>query len=251
MRKSYLLLLLFFMIEIVSFAQTDTTYRENFTGPINTKKKWYQRNAVRAAVVPTILIGWGISTIHDHGLYSSYACKRDIRALFGTTRTGIDDYLIFAPYLELAALNLFKIKCRNDFINTGLLIIKSELIMTAIVFPIKNLSHIQRPDSSDYLSFPSGHTAQAFVAASIVHKEYRYKSQWYGIGAYTIAASVGLFRMVNNKHWESDVFVGAGIGILSAHIAYLTHKNKFGRKPYCIAPMYMYGSKGVAISFKF
>jgi hypothetical protein len=69
------------------------------------------------------------------------------------------------------------------------------------------------------------------LAASIVHTELREKSQWYGIGAYTIATTVGAFRMLNNKHWEADVFAGAGFGILSAHAAYLTHRHRWGRRP--------------------
>jgi membrane-associated phospholipid phosphatase len=68
------------------------------------------------------------------------------------------------------------------------------------------------------------------LAASIVHTEFRDKSPWYGIGAYTIAASVAALRMINNKHWQSDVFAGAGFGILSAHLAYLSHRNRWGRK---------------------
>ena len=101
--------------------------------------------------------------------------------------------------------------------------------MLASVFAVKNLTNITRPDGTA-TAFPSGHTAQAFLAASIVHTEFRDKSQWYGIGAYTIATSVAAYRMINNKHWQSDVVAGAGFGILSAHLAYLTHRNRWGRK---------------------
>lgn len=219
---------IFFSNPFPALSQDTLNLNERFVS--KEKTKWYKTKAFKASIVPAILIGYGISTIKDNGLYSSYDAKRDIQKLFPSLRTKVDNYLIFAPYAELVALNLLKIKCQNDFLNTSLLILKSELIMAAIVFPVKKLTGIQRPDSSDFLSFPSGHAAQAFVAASIIHKEFRYKSQWYGIGAYAIATSVGLFRMINNKHWESDVFAGAGVGILSAHIAYLTHKNRWGRK---------------------
>ena len=113
---------------------------------------------------------------------------------------------------------------------------------------------IERPDSTmpaQFQSFPSWHTAQAFAAASIVHKEFRHKSQWYGIGAYTIATAVGAFRMLNNRHWELYVFAGAGVGILSAHIAYLTHKYKWGRKfQGSVMPIYNYRSLGLSMSLK-
>jgi membrane-associated phospholipid phosphatase len=256
----YWIIFLFISISTnpAGWAQIDTIkYSEEKTeistsAPIKKERpKWYKTRGVQAAIVPTILIGYGISTIQGHGIYSSYEAQRDIQKHLGGAHSKIDDYLIWAPYVELAALNLLKIKCQNDFINTSLLIIKSQIIMSALVFPIKKLTHIQRPDKSNYESFPSGHTAQAFVAASIVHKEYRHKSQWYGIGAYTIATTVGVFRMINNKHWQSDVFAGAGIGILSAHIAYLTHRYKWGRKGTCIVPTFQNGSKGLAIAWRF
>ena len=61
--------------------------------------------------------------------------------------------------------------------------------------------------------------------------ELRDKSLWCGTGAYTIATGVGMLRIVNDKHWESDVIAGAGFGILSAHLAYLSHRNRWGREP--------------------
>ena len=51
--------------------------------------------------------------------------------------------------------------------------------------------------------------------------------------------------MLNNRHWESDVFAGAGFGILSAHLAYLSHRNRWGRQPHLVglnvAPAYFAG----------
>lgn len=223
--------------------------------PIKKRKRFYQTKVFKATIVPAALIGWGVSTIHDHGLISSYDVYDFIHKDLNIKRTHVDDYLQYAPYAELIALNLLKIKCKNDIINTSILIIKSEIIMTAIVFPIKNFSKIIRPDSLEpgrNQSFPSGHTANAFVAASIVHKEFKHRSPWYGITAYAIATSVGAFRMLNNRHWESDVFVGAGIGMLSVHLAYLTHKNKFGRKCDMFAmPTYNKGNIGVCMVKKF
>jgi membrane-associated phospholipid phosphatase len=252
--KIFLIAITFYFTMVdTGMAQTDSVNTVTQTTPLKAKKKWYKTNAFKAFIVPAVLIGYGASTIQNHGFYSSYDAKKDVHNAFPNfQRTHIDDYLIYAPYVELLALNLLKIKCKNDFLNTSLLIIKTELIMTAIVFPVKYITHIQRPDSSDYHSFPSGHTAAAFAAASIVHREYKDKSIWYGVGAYTLAASVGAFRMLNNKHWESDVFAGAGVGILSAHIAYLTHRNRWGRQctSWTMVPFRQNGATGVVFSMK-
>jgi membrane-associated phospholipid phosphatase len=69
---------------------------------------------------------------------------------------------------------------------------------------------------SDYASFPSGHTLVGFAAASAVTAEttrWWPKSTWYiGPVMYGGATLIGLSRMYNNKHWASDVMVGAAIG---------------------------------------
>ncbi|GAB2771010.1 membrane-associated phospholipid phosphatase [Hymenobacter luteus] len=211
----------------------DTIHKfENPAGvPAPVKQPWYKGKLVKAVAVPAVLIGYGAYTFNGGGFYTNQEANRDIHKLFPTFRTKADDILIFAPYAELGLVALAGVESRNDRINVGLVVLKSELIMLTTVFAVKHLSRETRPDGSDNLSFPSGHTAQAFLAASIVHNEFRDKSQWYGIGAYTIATSVAALRMINNKHWQSDVVAGAGFGILSAHLGYLTHRNRWGRKP--------------------
>lgn len=219
------------------------------------KKKFFQRNLVRASIIPTLFIGYGVSTIKSNGLFiSSYDVRDYMQKNFQSFNSDIDDFLIFAPYAELLALNLLKYKCKNDFINTCLLILKSEIIMAAIVFPLKSITHIERPNQADFKSFPSGHTAEAFVAASIIHKEYKHKSHWPGIAAYAVATSVGFFRMLNDAHWWADVWAGAGVGILSVHLAYLTHKFKYrwdwkGRPRGCRAMMPMIQKNGMGVRF--
>lgn len=194
------------------------------------RKKWHQSGVIRASAAPVVLIGYGFSTIGHRGIYSSFDAHWDINRAFPVFHTRIDDYLVYSPYVALLALNLMKIPCRNDFINTGLLIAKSQLLMVAMVYPLKRIVRVERPDGADFHSFPSGHTAGAFVAASIFHKEFGHRSIWYSIGAYTVASGVAMLRMMNNEHWKSDVIAGAGFGILAVNLAYLTHRYKWGRK---------------------
>ncbi|MCC2545358.1 phosphatase PAP2 family protein [Hymenobacter sp. BT175] len=213
-------------------ASADTTHKfENPAGSLALPKPWYKGKLVKATIVPAVLIGYGAYTASGRGFYTNQEAHRDIRRLFPTYRTRLDDILIFAPYAELGIVTLAGVESRDDRINTALVVLKAEAIMLSSTYAVKYLTKNIRPDSTDYESFPSGHTAQAFLAASIVHTEFRDKSQWYGVGAYAIATSVAALRMINNKHWQSDVVAGAGFGILSAHLAYLTHRNRWGRKP--------------------
>ena len=72
---------------------------------------------------------------------------------------------------------------------------------------------------TEYMSFPSGHTIAAFAAAAAVTSEtsrWWPKSRWIvGTLMYGGAATAGVSRMYNNRHWASDVLMGAAIGTLS------------------------------------
>ena len=67
-----------------------------------------------------------------------------------------------------------------------------------------------------YASFPSGHTGTAFAAAAAVTSEtsrWWPRSKWYiGTAMYGGATLVAVSRMYDNKHWASDVVMGAAIG---------------------------------------
>lgn len=231
--------------------QTDSLKKYETPPQAIEKPPFYKSKIFKATVVPAVLIGYGLSTIRGNGIYSSYDAREDILENFPHFDTFLDDAFLVAPYVELGLVNLLQVKSNHDFLNTSLLILKAEAIYTAIVFPLKEITNLERPDGSDNKSMPSGHTAQAFLAASILHSELKHKSQWYGIGAYSIATSVGAFRMLKNKHWQSDVFVGAGVGILASHLAYLSHRNRWGRKPFAFTPTYLYKSPAVCLSLNF
>jgi membrane-associated phospholipid phosphatase len=73
--------------------------------------------------------------------------------------------------------------------------------------------------NSNRQSFPSGHTTTAFAAAAAVTSEVQRmwpRYTWYVAPVlYGGATLVGLSRMYHNKHWASDVALGAGIGTFS------------------------------------
>ena len=191
----------------------------------------FRRPALRAVVVPALLFGYGLSTINGHGFYSSYRAQADVQRAFPNFHFTADNYLGYVSYLGLAGAELAGVRPQHDLLNTALLLAKAELLLNAAVYGLKYTTGVVRPSGKDDHSFPSDHAAQAFLAATVVHLELRDRSPWYGVGAYTLASSVAVLRVLNNKHWESDVFAGAAVGIVSARLAYLTHRNRWGRPP--------------------
>ncbi len=79
--------------------------------------------------------------------------------------------------------------------------------------PFGNTSH-DFSGSKSNSSFPSGHATVAFAAATVYAMEYK-NTIWVPIVSYTAASLISLSRITENKHWTTDVFVGAVLGYLS------------------------------------
>ena len=131
-----------------------------------------------------------------------------------------DDYLQYLPAAVMLGMKLGGVEGRSSWGRMLASDAFSALLMGSVVFSLKQTTHVMRHDGSNDHSFPSGHTATAFMTATMLAKEYGHKSPWIGIGAYSVATATGLMRMANNKHWLSDVLTGAGIGILSTELGY-------------------------------
>ena len=141
--------------------------------------------------------------------------------LLTSFKTGIDDYSqYFGPAMTLG-LKIGGVEGRSDWGRLAASAAMSYGIMAAFVNGIKYTAKEMRPDGSTANSWPSGHTATSFVGATILHKEYGLtRSPWYSIAGYGVATATGVMRVLNNRHWVSDVLSGAGIGIMSGELAY-------------------------------
>lgn len=107
----------------------------------------------------------------------------------------------------------------RDTAATALTALANATVATTL---IKGLVGKERPDeagephyrgpSLTYSSFPSGHTAAATSVAHVLAVRHpRQKALWYGF-----AAAVAFSRVSSSKHWVSDTFWGAGLGLFSA-----------------------------------
>lgn len=131
-----------------------------------------------------------------------------------------DDYLQYAPAAIMLGMKAAGVQSRSSWSRMLVSDAFSAILMGGVVNTLKQTTHVMRPDGSNDRSFPSGHTATAFMTATMLTKEYGHKSPWIGVGAYGMATATGLMRMANNKHWLSDVLTGAGIGILTTELGY-------------------------------
>lgn len=131
-----------------------------------------------------------------------------------------DNYTQYIPGAVMLGMKMAGVESRSSWGRMLTSDVFSTAIMTSVVYTMKHSTQVMRPDGSDNHSFPSGHTATAFMTATMLTKEYGHISPWIGIGAYTFATGTGLMRIANNRHWLSDVLTGAGIGILSTELGY-------------------------------
>ncbi len=209
----------------------------------------------RHAVLPVSIITSGIivESLPSNTILSKESIQKHVQDQIDGFRTSADNYLQFAPIATMFGLSLAGVKSRSDFSNEFVLSVKSELLMTAIVSSMKYFINDMRPDNTTNNTMPSGHTAQAFVSAALLDMEYREISPWISLGGYLCATATGCFRVANNRHWASDVLIGAGIGVGCVKVVYLTHRYRWGSRPtrvILIPTIYPKGG-GVAFAMKF
>lgn len=182
-------------------------------------------------IIPAAMITYGFVALKSKPLIQlNHTIKESVWDQHPHQTTKIDDYTWMVPAVSVYVLNIAGIKGRHHFVDRTLLLGISYFIAGAVVAPTKKYTRELRPDGSNYFSFPSGHTTQAFAAAEFLRMEYKDVSPWYGVAGYAIAVTTGYLRMYNNKHWLSDVVAGAGVGILSVQAAYWIYpklKQKF------------------------
>ena len=131
-----------------------------------------------------------------------------------------DDYTQYAPAAVMLGLKVCGYNGRSSWgrmlVSDAFSVASMAILVNGVKYSVGRL----RPDQSSYNSFPSGHTATAFMTAAMLDKEYEGRSPWFSIGGYTLATLTGVSRVLNNRHWATDVLAGAAIGIGSVHLGY-------------------------------
>lgn len=89
---------------------------------------------------------------------------------------------------------------------------ESVLVAQGITEILKRTVREERPNGSDDLSFPSGHSAGAFSSAMFVHKRYGWKP---ALVPYAMALVTGWSRVRAKAHYWHDVLAGAAVSALT------------------------------------
>ena len=229
-------------------AQTDS-----LSTVVDTLPTGVEKPQLKQVLLPASLITLGVIS---NATYINRYVQRHVYNYSGGHKLRIDDYMQYVPMASVFAFSNLGIKAKHSIKERLIVGATAYAIMGALVNGVKYTAKIQRPDSSAFNSFPSGHTATAFMGMEILWKEYKDENVWVGISGYAIATTVATLRLYNNRHWIGDVLGGAGIGILSAKAAYwllpytsklLTRKQKSSIQM-AIYPVYSDDMKGVGLT---
>lgn len=127
----------------------------------------------------------------------------------------------------------------NKLSHLGFDLIRTEILTEALVEGIKYSVRRDRP-TGECCAFPSGHSATAFAIASVLERHLGYRASWPMLAGATYVATS---RLVDNRHFLSDVMFGAGLGIATGW----TVVGRHGRDSYVLQPMPVRGGAMVAL----
>lgn len=212
----------------------------------------------RQLIVPGIFLTVGITGVYAlDGMKNAF--RENISGYKADRKFRADDYIQYATAVGYLGLGFIpQLKTRSQGFRDRLMAgVTAYAVMAVVVNTMKYSFRHPRPDSGARNSFPSGHSATVFTGAELMRIEY---GNGIGLASYAVAVTVGALRIYNDRHWITDVFGGAAIGILSARIGYWLlpferklfglDKKKTSVQDVAILPM-IGNTTGVSLSLQF
>jgi hypothetical protein len=127
----------------------------------------------------------------------------------------------------------------NKVSHLGFDLMRTQIVTQSIVHGIKYSVRRDRP-TGECCAFPSGHAASAFAAASVLERHLGYRGWWPALVA---ASYVATSRLVDNRHFLSDVVFGAAVGEATGW----TVVGRHGRTEYALQPVPVRGGVMLAL----
>lgn len=185
-----------------------------------------------ALIVPgTLLIYSGLKPFINAIPKLDNKIMADVQQKYSGFHTKAADYIMWAPSASVYLMDAFKVKTQHNFTEHLMLDAGSILVTGGIGYGMRIISKNIKAYNSNDTKFPSGHTANAFRSAEIIHQELKQSHKLLSYSGYVIATGVGLLRIYDKDHLLSEVLAGAGLGIISTKLTYwIFDKVKFKRK---------------------
>jgi hypothetical protein len=128
----------------------------------------------------------------------------------------------------------------NKYSEVGFDLLRAQILSGVLVQGMKFSFRRDRP-SGACCAFPSGHSAAAFAAAAVLERHLGYRLSWPAlVGATYVATS----RLVDSRHFLSDVVFGAAVGTASGWTVVGTRGR---RHPVVIQPIPVKGGMMIAV----
>jgi membrane-associated phospholipid phosphatase len=176
-----------------------------------------RRGFARRIIAPASLIGGGI--LVNNSQFEQNLQHRIQVAVGENFHSDVDDYLQYVPIIQLYISDLAGVESRNHWFDQTKYLLISNLITSSITHGIKKLTPKLRPNGAPD-AFPSGHTSFAFNNAAVLYQEFNHTAPVLAYSGFLFSTTTAVYRMMNNRHWLSDVLFGAGLGILSVELVY-------------------------------
>jgi len=143
-----------------------------------------------------------------------------IKTKYPGFHTSAEDYMMWAPSASIYFLDACKVKTKHTFKEQLILDAGSIIITGGVGYAMRVVSRHIDAYKTYATKFPSGHTANAFRGAELLHQEIKDDNKLISYSGYVVASAVGVLRIYNKDHLLTEVLSGAGLGILSAKLTY-------------------------------
>jgi len=203
-----------------SFAQDSAVSTPAFEGIRSHDNKQHYLKAPALIIPATFLIYGGLKPVVNGISKLDNHIMAHVQQKYPHFHSNASDYLMWVPSAMIYSLDAFKVKTAHSFKQHLLLDAGSIAITGALGFGMRIISRNIKSFNTNNTDFPSGHTANAFRGAEILHQELKDKHTLLSYSGYFVATSVGVLRIYGKQHYFSQVVAGAGLGILSTKITY-------------------------------
>ena len=210
--------------------------KKEFTKPFNlSKKDW-----LNFGKFSTLTLALSFA---DEPIQQSALRLKNRNTSINDISKGLSDFGGMYEVFTVAGIGAYGlISSNNKLVNTTLLASQAYITSGTVMMVLKLLTGRNRPSyypagveaeprflgpvhkkinyshgSNENSSFPSGHSTVAFSVATVFASAYK-NNPWVSIVSYTTASLIGASRITENKHWITDVVVGAGLGFVTGKL---------------------------------